>query len=98
MNLLRAIAVPLGALVLGACTMAPNTPQQDLVWSAYKQCSAEGRAPSNIQLDRVEPDGRAWYSAFRSANGTQDLQSCMTEKTRPSKTPIPPASPPVIAQ
>ena len=44
-----------GALLLGACTTAKSTPQQDLVWSEYKQCKAEGRVPSNIQLDRVEP-------------------------------------------
>ena len=67
MNLLRAIAVLLGAFLLGACATAKNTPQQDLVLSTYNQCKAEGRVPSNIQLDRVEPDGRAWYSAYKSS-------------------------------
>ena len=89
---------PLGALLLGACPTGRNTPLQDLVWSTYKQCKAEGRVPSSIQLDRVEPDGRAWYSASRSTYGTQELESCMTEKTRTSKTPIPPAYPPVISR
>ena len=98
MKLLCAIAVPLGSLLLGACPTGRNTPLQDLVWSTYKQCKAEGRVPSSIQLDRVEPDGRAWYSASRSTYGTQELESCMTEKTRTSKTPIPPAYPPVISR
>ena len=98
MKLLSAIAVLLGALLLGACTTGQNTPQQDLVWSTYNQCKVEGRVPSSIQLDRVEPDGRAWYSANRTSYGTQELESCMTEKTRTSKTPIPPAYPPVISR
>src|SRR5215831_8533582 len=96
MKLLRAIAVLVGALLLGACATAKNTPQQDLVGSAYKQCKAEGRVPSNIQLDRVEPDGRAWYSAYRSSYGTQELERCMREKTSTSKTAIPPSDPPFI--
>jgi hypothetical protein len=98
MNLVRAIAVLLCAFLLGACTTAKNTPQQDLVWSAYNRCKAEGRVPSNIQLDRVEPDGRAWYSAYRSTYGTQELEGCMKEKISTSKTAIPPAYPPVISR
>jgi len=98
MKLLWVIAVPVATFFLSACTTSQNTPQQDLVWSAYNRCKAEGRVPSSIQLDRVEPDGRAWYSASRSTYGTQDLESCMTEKTRTSKTPIPPAYPPVISR
>jgi len=96
MNLLRAIAVLSGAFLLGACATAKNTPQQDLVWSAYNQCKAEGRVPSNIQLDRVEPDGRAWYSAYKSSYGTQELEHCMTEKISASKTAIPPGYLPFI--
>jgi len=98
MNLVRASAVLLCAFLLGACTTAKNTPQQDLVWSAYNRCKAEGRVPSNIQLDRVEPDGRAWYSAYRSTYGTQELEGCMKEKISTSKTAIPPAYPPVISR
>jgi len=89
MNLLRARAVLLGVLLLGACTTVRNTPQQDLVWSAYKQCKVEGRIPSNIQLDRVEPDGRAWYSANRTAYGAQGLERCINEKVSPPPTYVP---------
>lgn len=99
MKLRLAIAVPLGALFLGACaTTGQNTPEQDLVWSAYKQCKAEGRVSSNIQLDRVEPDGRAWYSANRTTYGAQELERCMTEKTSTSGIAIPPAYPPVVSR
>ena len=66
--------------MLGACATVQNTPQQDLVWSAYNQCKAEGRIPNNVQLVRVEPDGRAWYSAYSSGYGTQELERCVTEK------------------
>jgi len=89
MKLLCAIAVPLGALLLGACPTGRNTPLQDLVWSTYKQCKVEGRIPSNIQLDRVEPDGRAWYSANRTAYGAQELERCINEKVSPPPTYVP---------
>jgi hypothetical protein len=55
-----------GAILVGACTSTvKNTPRQDLVWSAYNQCRAEGRIPPSIQLTRVEPDACAWYSGRR---------------------------------
>ena len=98
MKSLRAIAIPLAALFLVACMTGQNTPQQDLVWSAYKQCKAEGHVPSNIQLDRVEPDGRAWYSANRTTYGAQELERCMTEKISSTGTAIPPAYPPVVSR
>jgi hypothetical protein len=98
MNVLLAIAIPVGALLLSACATGQNTPQQDLVWSAYKQCKAERHVPSNIPLDRVESDGRAWYSANRTTYGAQELERCMTEKTGTSGTAIPPAYPPVISR
>jgi len=89
MNLVRAFAVLLGVLLLGACTTVRNTPRQDLVWSAYKQCKVEGRIPSNIQLDRVEPDGQAWYSANRTSYGAQELERCINEKVSPPPTYVP---------
>ena len=90
MNVLRAIATLAGAITIGACTTVHNTPQQDLVWSAYNQCKAEGRISANLQMVRVEPDGRAWYSANRSTYGTQELQSCLKEKTSSSSITVPP--------
>jgi len=92
---LSAIAILVGAVLMSACTWTvANTPQQDLLWSAYKQCTAEGRIPSNIQLTRVEPDGgRVWYSAYRSAYGAQELERCINEKISP-----PPIYVPVFTQ
>jgi hypothetical protein len=76
--------------ILGACTTVQNTPQQDLVWSAYNRCKAEGRIPNNLQVVRVEPDGRAWYSAYSSAYGSQALERCVTEKISSSSGAAPP--------
>ncbi len=97
MSLQRTIAVLAGA-ILGACTTIQNTPKQDLVWSAYNQCRADGRIPSNIQLIRVEPDGRAWYSTYSSAYGAQELERCMTEKISSSSAGVPtPAAAPILS-
>jgi hypothetical protein len=91
---LRLSAILVGAILIGACTSTmQNTPRQDLVWSAYKQCKAEGHIPTNIQLTRVEPDGRAWYSAYRSAYGGTELENCINGKISP-----PPTYVPVISQ
>jgi hypothetical protein len=57
-----------------------NTPAQDAVWAAYNQCRAEGRVPSNVQLMRVDPDGRAYYQTYTSSYGGADFESCLTEK------------------
>ena len=89
MNVLRAMAL-VSLILVGACTMTTqNTSRQDLVWSTYKQCQAEGRIPSNIQLDRVDLDGRVWYSANRSAYGAQELERCINEKVSPIPTYVP---------
>jgi hypothetical protein len=89
MSFQRAIVI-LVALLLGACASLQNTPQQDLVWSAYNGCKAEGRIPSNIQLIRVEPDGRAWFSTYSSAYGAQQLERCITDKTSSGSAGVPP--------
>ena len=88
MSLLRAIAVLVGVILIGACTTLRNTPQQDLVWSAYNQCKAEGRIPTNVQFVRVEPDGRASYSTYSSAYGSQQLERCISEKISSSSTGV----------
>jgi len=79
MSVLRPTTI-LAVAILAGCATVQNTPQQDLVWSAYNQCKAEGRIPANIQLERVEPNGRPWFSAYSSAYGAQELERCLNEK------------------
>ena len=79
MKRLRVSVILVGA-VLGACATVQNTAEQDLVWSAYRQCKAEGRIPTNVQLVRVDPDGRASYTAYSSGYGSQELERCIAEK------------------
>jgi|SRR5215831_2369125 len=85
MSLLRAIAVLVGVILIGACTTLRNTPQQDLVWSAYNQCKAEGRIPTNVQFVRVEPDGRASYSTYSSAYGRNSSSAASRKRSRAAR-------------
>lgn len=91
-------SIILVGMILGACTTVRNTHQQDLVWSAYNQCKAEGRIPNSIQLVRVEPDGRASYSAYSSAYGAQKLEGCIMERISDGSTATPtPTTAPVLS-
>ena len=87
--LLRRASAVLVAVILAACASVQNTPQQDLVWSAYNQCKADGRVRTDVQLVRVEADGRAWYSSYSSAYGVQQLERCLTDRTSSSSTAAP---------
>jgi hypothetical protein len=90
MNVRRTIAIPVGAILIGACTLTTqNTARQDLIWSTYKECKADGRIPSSIQLDRVDLDGRVWYSSNRTAYGATELERCINEKVAPPPTYMP---------
>src|SRR5215831_16657225 len=91
---LRSLFALIPLIVVG-CASVENTPAQDAVWAAYNQCRAEGRVPANVQLLRVEPDGRAWYQTYQGSYGSADFQSCITEKIAASaakkQTTTPPA-------
>ena len=90
MNVLRTIGIPVGAILIGACTLTTqNTARQDLIWSTYKQCKAAGRIPNSIQLDRVDLDGRVWYSANRTLYGATEFERCINEKVAPPATYMP---------
>ena len=89
MKRLRVTVILVGA-ILGACATVQNTREQDLVWSAYNQCKAEGRIPNNVQLVRVESDGRASYSAYSSGYGAQEIERCVAEKFSSSSAAAPP--------
>ena len=67
--------------LLSGC--AGNTAQQDMVYRAWETCRAQGRIPGQIQLARVEPDGRYWIQPLqdsRSAYGVSPAQMCMDEE------------------
>jgi hypothetical protein len=59
---------------LVGCASMQNTPQQDIVWEAYRQCQYEGRIANNVQMVRVEPDGRYWYQMMNGSRGSIDIQ------------------------
>ena len=96
---LRLASASLVTVMLAACATVQNTPQQDIVWSAYNQCKAEGRVPANVLLVRVDADGRAWHSSYSSAYGVQELERCLAERmsrssaAAPVQTNIPVLSP-----
>ena len=74
------------ALAMAAgCAAMQNTPAQERTWAAYHACQAEQRVPGNIQMTRVEPDGRYWYQWMSSAYGAEGFQQCMTEKVRTAR-------------
>ena len=80
--MLRQSLFVLTAFTIVGCASMQNTPAQDAVWAAYNQCRAEGRVSANVQLTRVDPDGRAYYQTYTSSYGGADFERCMTEKTR----------------
>jgi hypothetical protein len=69
----------LGLAFLG-CSTLQNTPAQDRTWAAYNACRAENRT-GNIQVTRVDPEGRYWWNAPDHAVRT-DFNACMAEKLR----------------
>jgi hypothetical protein len=73
------------AVAITGCASMRNTPAQDAMWAAYDQCRAEGRVPPNVQLLRVDPDGRAYYQTYTSSYGGADFERCINEKvSRPA--------------
>src|SRR6266568_3095493 len=101
-RMLRQSLFVLMGLTIAGCASMQNTPAQDAVWAAYNQCRFEGRVPANVQLMRVEPDGRAWYQTYTSSYGGADFEGCIREKigasaaTKETTTPahVPTAMPP----
>jgi hypothetical protein len=68
------------AVGLVGCAVMKNTPAQEAIWSAYAQCQYEGRIPNNVQMVRVESDGRYWYEWMNGSRGSMDLEQCIREK------------------
>jgi hypothetical protein len=68
-------------LVLGACTIA-NTPQQDLAYARWTQCSA----PFAL-LQEVDLDGRITFQ-FTNASERQAILQCLSDAGR-TGSPLP---------
>ena len=73
-----------GIAIVGLLTgCAGNTAQQDMVYRAWENCRAEGRIAGQVQLARVEPDGRYWIQPgqdTRSSYGVGAAQRCVDEQ------------------
>ena len=75
-------------LLATGCAPATNTLAQDLTWAAYAACRS--RVPSNIQIERVDPDGRYWWRTSEGSYGATQLEACMREER--AKRPRPQAT------
>jgi len=91
----QSLFVLVGLLGVG-CSSAQNTQGQDLMWVAYHQCRSDGRVPTNVQLIRVDPNGRGWYQTYSSSYGGADFEHCITEKVGAQVTATVEPAPPTL--
>jgi hypothetical protein len=68
------IVATLTALTLWGCATMQNTPQQDYTYAMAQGCS---NIPG-VKLDRVEPDGRYWYSGGPAERS--QFKACMDQQ------------------
>jgi hypothetical protein len=68
----RSLAALAGLTVLG-CATVKNTPEQDLAYARWAACE---RPSALVALDRVEPDGRIWFSFFLESE-RQSMVTCL---------------------
>jgi len=72
------------ALAIGGCAGLKNTPQQDLAYARWAACEP----PSGlIDIDRVEPSGRIWFT-FYNESERQKVVECLA-KAPPSGESLP---------
>jgi hypothetical protein len=68
------------ALLLAGCSAVSNTPQQEKTYAAWAACQAEGRIDGNVQLTRVQSDGRWWWATRDGSFGVGPIKECMAEQ------------------
>jgi hypothetical protein len=73
------------AIVVCGCAGVRNTPAQDLAYARWAACDSPS---SLIQIDRIEPDGRIWFSYFLESE-RQAIVSCLG-KAEPGGPSLPP--------
>ena len=71
-------ALSLTAVLLAGCATLKNTPQQERTWAAYEAC--KGRIPTNITIQRIDPDSRYWWQTREGSFGQTQLEGCMREE------------------
>ena len=84
-----------GLFIVG-CSSAQNSRGQDAMWVAYHRCLSDGRVPTNVQLIRVEPNGRGWYQTYSSSYGGADFERCITERVGAKTTTQVESAPPIL--
>jgi hypothetical protein len=85
-------AIGLSALVVTfwGCATTQNTLAQDLAWERAEKC----KRVANIQINRVEPDGRIWYQHTSGGGAAFDecLKQAAAEQARRRVAPAPPVA------
>lgn len=81
MRNLLGLVILLSGLAAG-CEALRHTPAQLRVEDAWVACQQEGRIPLQVNLKRIETDGRYWISGDAGSYGFRDTQTCMQEKFR----------------
>ncbi len=77
-------------LLLAGCASFQNTLAQDRTWAAYAVCRQVPGA-SGATIDRVEPDGRWWWSARADSYAAANvLNPCMQAELAAWRTSNPP--------
>ena len=61
---------------------AHTTKAQSDSWDAFYECRSEGRVAANVELERIEGDGRIILRWVSSAAGTQEALACWEERMR----------------
>jgi hypothetical protein len=70
----RSWGVSLGvAIAVSACAGVGNTPEQDLADARWRACAPPS---SLVQIDRVEANGRIWFSYFLESD-RQAMVTCL---------------------
>jgi hypothetical protein len=61
------------AMAMSACASVRNTPEQDLAYARWAACAGSSTL---LQMDRVEPSGRIWFSYFLETE-RQTVVTCL---------------------
>ena len=60
-------------MAMSACASLGNTPEQELAYARWAACA---RSSILLEIDRVEPSGRIWFSYFLESE-RQTIVACL---------------------